>query len=1025
MEMDGAPTHFVNTPAGVYEDTSASLWKVLVSSTSKGLTGFRDVARDVIDGFRFDGMKCFEPVRMEDWGAQDASARDLCADKMQHCDLMVGIIGSRYGSHPPEERTSFTELEYETAMELGISRVMFVLDKGVARKLEGEVAQSEADRQQQFRDRVATERVVELDVASEEDFEQKLRSALGTWVRDYSFKRALVDHSAEFQAARKRMLSLRERTGGAVMVFGKPGTGKTTLFKALLNDTVLKRSFARLFAPRPVRLAAGEDEVKQRQEEVRAAVDDFADRWPGGRAALPPVLIALYLEPDIDTGKDVDPGTLDALHKLFNWDVPRAVILAETNNESVKRRLELDLNWPSDAVVTVRDYDNIEDALEQMRRDAPCVRYWPEPDTRHLVEDLGRRPMSLFLAAKGIDEEASLQPHLVPAFIRKQREAIAHEGSPERKYSALTRHSIDTLSPAAKDLLALMTVLQPKPTLFPDKMAVALDLSRKVDDAIAIVTAEADERQLGIDEQAHLDNAYILVRELVKRGLLERMPRQDASRNEPELLTLHPANVRVIRDYLPLTPDRRAEGHARAEAFYRTRVEEAVSGSFDSHFRMESGDWWDNVGEWIYHLGHTTPHQADISFATLFMDACWWWDLYVKSDVCDKLLEYGQRPRVQAVRTKMPEIIRLFGSFRDTYPREHEFVREEVLAKIAGDPERTGRLREIARTAAEGIIRILRQLCSSLGITELDTLFGGQASRLSVPVGVPAPEASGDADQTQPHLLGLICLFLAEGHRLRAFLDPTGTALATAAACYQTAESCFEAEDDAWDLAWARFLHGEVVSMRGDDPDPLWDAAADCAHEESDTELLGSIERARADHLWARGDLAGALAHYGRAIFYGLTQQVTSNLDIGADAYTQAFYEEVRWRATGLLADQLWADAGSSGAALAEARRRRDVMLREWGGHWQPEPDTLDTALNLASCHAAGQPTEKSVDEIVDAIADAAFFPGPENAVLLKPDSDYYREVNDLIENTREQPWVRGLDRWDKHRKETREKETR
>jgi hypothetical protein len=456
-----------------------------------------------------------------------------------------------------------------------------------------------------------------------------------------------------------------------------------------------------------------------------------------------------------------------------------------------------------------------------------------------------------------------------------------------------------------------MTVLHPKPTLFPDEMAVALDLSLDLDDAIAIVTAADDERELDAGEQAHLNNAYDLVAELVGRGLLERMPRQAATREDPELLlTIHPANVRILHDYLPLDEDKRAEAHARAEAFYRAQVGQAISGSFDSRFRLERQEWWEDVEQWIYHLGHTAPGQAGISFATLFMDAYWWWDLYVEFDICGKLLDYANRPRVQTVSAEMPAVTQRLRSFRETYPREHEATRAQIVAELADDDSAQVRqLRATARTA-EGIISLLQELCGSLSIIELDGLFSGGIPGQSEPAG-PDPDDLAAADQTRLHLLGLICLFLAEGHRSRAFLDPAGTGLRTAAACYQTAESAFQAEDNAWDIAWTRFLRGEVASARGEDPGPGWDEAADGGDDESDTELLGNIERARADHLRAHGDLEAALMHYGRAVFYGVTQQVTSNLGVGADAYTQAFYLEMRLHAAKMLAEPLLADQPS------------------------------------------------------------------------------------------------------------------
>src|SRR5580693_2471243 len=141
----------------LYEDSSAPRWKVFVSSTKQGLKGYRAAARDVIENFTIAGRKCFEPVGMEEFGARANQARDVCVREVQKCNLLVGIVGVRYGSHPLGDTTatSYTETEFHAAGERRISRLMFMLCKDTATDLELTQPQTagQAERQQMFRAR--------------------------------------------------------------------------------------------------------------------------------------------------------------------------------------------------------------------------------------------------------------------------------------------------------------------------------------------------------------------------------------------------------------------------------------------------------------------------------------------------------------------------------------------------------------------------------------------------------------------------------------------------------------------------------------------------------------------------------------------------------------------------------------------------------------------------------------------------------------------------------------------------------
>src|ERR1035437_5255556 len=93
---------------------------VFLSSVARGLEEYRDAVYREIE--RLDGYHC---VRMEDFGARELDSAKFCAQRAAACDIFVGLVGQRYGSSPPDEVRSFTEIEFDSAKAAGKPCLIF------------------------------------------------------------------------------------------------------------------------------------------------------------------------------------------------------------------------------------------------------------------------------------------------------------------------------------------------------------------------------------------------------------------------------------------------------------------------------------------------------------------------------------------------------------------------------------------------------------------------------------------------------------------------------------------------------------------------------------------------------------------------------------------------------------------------------------------------------------------------------------------------------------------------------------
>ncbi|WP_321519885.1 DUF4062 domain-containing protein [uncultured Bacteroides sp.] len=95
-------------------------YQVFVSSTYEDLQEERQKVMDALLQ-----MNCF-PIGMERFNASDDDQWTVIQNLIKECDYYVLIIGGRYGSIEPNSGKSYTQKEFEYAIEQGVPIVSFV-----------------------------------------------------------------------------------------------------------------------------------------------------------------------------------------------------------------------------------------------------------------------------------------------------------------------------------------------------------------------------------------------------------------------------------------------------------------------------------------------------------------------------------------------------------------------------------------------------------------------------------------------------------------------------------------------------------------------------------------------------------------------------------------------------------------------------------------------------------------------------------------------------------------------------------
>jgi Domain of unknown function (DUF4062) len=103
-------------------------WQVFVSHTSDmaQVPEGRSFVQAALDAV---GRAKMAPVDMRYFAARDGRPADYCRRRVRECEIYVAVVGFRYGSLVAGEAVSYTELEFLTASEAGLPRLVFLLEE--------------------------------------------------------------------------------------------------------------------------------------------------------------------------------------------------------------------------------------------------------------------------------------------------------------------------------------------------------------------------------------------------------------------------------------------------------------------------------------------------------------------------------------------------------------------------------------------------------------------------------------------------------------------------------------------------------------------------------------------------------------------------------------------------------------------------------------------------------------------------------------------------------------------------------
>ena len=459
------------------------------------------------------------------------------------------------------------------------------------------------------------------------------------------------------------------------------------------------------------------------------------------------------------------------------------------------------------------------------------------------------------------------------------RKAFAAAAVPRRFDADLLRHLLKPLS------------------LSPDQHASVFDqLSRQRDFV----------EDLSVEEKDQPARRQFRLRRYVRKALLTRMVQVHSN----EFAKLNRSAADYYNDLLVNYSSPTAE-YSQASAY-------------------EDPTWQSYKREWLYHRGlaasSNDKDEALVEFATVFLDAFWWWGNYVHFDFCDIIL------------ADLDQLVVYRGG----------------SSSVAPWPE-LGRL-------ARALRRILKEY-PPRSIKPPDADWQGVQDAL-VAVRMECHLDRGGPDEKRKKLSALLAIFLAHSWRYR----PAGGHRAE-----EYYREALDLLDDPWDTAWVLYELADLHFERSG-PDGVrgeWSNAAAIAQNAAvgdayhDDELASNLHRLRADCSWIDGDRHRAATWYGRAVLHAYLFHLAGP---APDEYTKQFYVDILARAVNRLSSMAGAEhrAEAINCAVEMARAMPPIhsnapsaaqVLREQIEDNPVPPEVADTVGRLLE---AGTPIKLS-----------------------------------------------------------------